>query len=157
MARSRDGSAPADYLAAPDLLHLGAYSEQVGCPAGLRWALSVFLEAMRAVAYVRLAEEFVTVARSRDGSAPADFSAALRVGDHSVPAAKLDGLTPAGLSAGPDSLHWEAHSEEQAGCRAGLQTAYWRAGLIFQRLANSPAGFLAGQCSEWPVSPEAPV
>ena len=38
--------------------------------------------------------------QDRDGSAPADYSAALRAGDHSERAAQLDGLTPAGQSAG---------------------------------------------------------
>ena len=53
-------------------------------------------EAVCAVAGARLAEEFATAERARDGSAPADYSAALTVDDHSAPAAQLDGLAPAG-------------------------------------------------------------
>ena len=89
-----------------------------------------FLRRRWAVACVRLAEEFATAERARDGLAPAEYSA------------------------GPDSSPQEAHSE-QAGCPAGSQAAYWRAGLVFRRSANSLAGCPVDPHSASPVSPEA--
>ena len=74
-------------------------------PASAAWAASAvaaeaqapFLqEAVCAVAGARLAEEFATAERARDGSPPVDYSVGLRVDDHSAPAAQLDGWAPAG-------------------------------------------------------------
>ena len=66
--------------------------------------------------------------QDRDGSAPADYSAALRAGDHSERAAQLDELTRAGHLAEPEPLRPEAHS--------------WQ------------AGFLVDPCLASPVSPK---
>ena len=46
-----------------------------------------------------MAEKSVTAEWARDGLAPAEYSAALPVDDHSALAAQLDGSAPAGYSA----------------------------------------------------------
>ena len=92
--RARGGSGLADYSAAltvddhfaPPAQLAGSapagYSVQADSVAGAQAPFSQ--EAMYAVAGVRLAEEFATAERARDGSAPADYSAVLRVDDHSA-------------------------------------------------------------------------
>ena len=155
--RARDGSAPAGYSAQQAD---SARDDSAALTVDDQSAPAAQLVGLVPAAYLAQADS------ARDGpagdgeSAQADSARdglVVPVGQSAQADSPRDGLVaPAGYSAGPDSSPQDARSE-QAGCPAGSQAAYWRAGLVFRRSANSLAGCPVGPCSASPVSPEAPV